>query len=49
MALVRAQIPGNSLQQENVLSDMITSNENQMMIRLSEQGILEGVEFFAFN
>lgn len=49
MALVRAQIPGNSLQQENVLSDTITSNENQKMIRLSEQGIPVGVESFAFN
>lgn len=42
MALVRAHVPKNSLQQENILSDMITSNENQKMIRLGEQGILGG-------
>lgn len=39
MALVRAHVTKNSLQQENILSDMITSNENQKMIRLGEQGI----------
>lgn len=40
MALARAHVPKNSLQQENILRDMITSNENQKMIRLGEQGIL---------
>lgn len=43
---MRAHVPKNSLQQENILSDTITSNENQKMIRLGEQGILRGVEFF---
>lgn len=29
MALVSAPVPKNSLQQENILSDIITSSENQ--------------------
>lgn len=46
MALARAHVPKNSLQEENVLSDTITSNVNQKMIRLGGRGILEGIEFF---
>ena len=34
-----------SLQEENVLSGTITSNENQKMIRLGGGDILGGVEF----
>ena len=45
MALVRAHVPKNSLQEENILSNTITSNENQKMIRLGEGDILGGVEF----
>lgn len=43
---MRAHVPKNSLQQENVLSDAITGNENQKMIRLDEQGIIGGRELF---
>lgn len=45
MALVRAHVPKNSLH-ENILSDMITNNENQKMIRLGEQDTLGGIEYF---
>jgi hypothetical protein len=49
MALVKAHVPKNSSQQENASSDTITSNENHKMIRLCEQGILEGIDTFAFS
>lgn len=37
---MRAHVPKNSLQQENIM----TGNENQKMIRLGEQGIIGGRE-----
>lgn len=45
MALVGAHVPKNSLQQGNILSDII-SNEKQKMIRLHKQEIIGVVKIF---